>query len=224
MLFNSYVLTWADQTPAATSPDQIAALAHAARAHSGELLALGPVHDTSEQDSRPVPHWVGIARFADDPGAMAWFDGAADQLGATTLLVPALPGPVWWPKELEAQRPDWSRRLDPPNERLGMFVTVWADVIDPGEFADYSAHFRWTLEYDGGVGLATGASPRMLKGKRGPDAIALFGWPADEIARHAWYNGPHYHPYKQQRYRSSNCTIVSVMALGNLTIFALPPR
>jgi uncharacterized protein (DUF1330 family) len=224
MSFNSYVITWADQTPPAISPDQIAAQALAARAHSGELLALGPVHDSSEQDSRPVPHWVGIARFADDMSAMAWFDGAADQLGATTILVPALPGPVWWPEALEPHRPLWSRRLDPPDARLGMFVSVWADVTDPGEFADYSVHFRWTLEYDGGVCLATGPSPRVLKGKRGPDAMALFGWPADEVARHAWYHGPHYRPYKQQRHRSSNCTIVSVMTLGNLTNSTLPPR
>jgi uncharacterized protein (DUF1330 family) len=223
MQFNSYVITWTDQTPLASSPDQIAALANAARTYSGELLTLGPVHDSSEQDSRPVPHWVGIARFADDTGATAWFDGT-DQLGATTLLIPALHEPVWWPPELEAERPDWSHRLDPPLDRLGMFVSVWADVTDPGEFVDYSAHFRWTLEYDGGVGLATGPSPRVLKGKRGPDAMALFGWPADEVARHAWYNGPRYRPYKQQRHRSSNCTIVSVMAPGNLTTRALPPR
>jgi uncharacterized protein (DUF1330 family) len=224
MRFNSYVVTWADQAPATTSRDQIVALANAARAHSGELLALGPVHDSSEQDSRQVPSWVGIARFADDHGATAWFDGAADHLGATTILAPALPSPVWWPPELEAERPDWSRRLDLPDERLGMFVSVWADITDPGEFADYSAHFRWTLEYDGGVGLATGPSPRVLRGKRGPDAIALFGWPADEVARHFWYNGPQYRPYKQQRQRSSNCTIVSVMALGNPTNITPPLR
>ena len=73
MRFNSYVFTWADQVPDATSPNQIAALALAARTHSGELLALGPVHDSSELDSRPVPSWVGIASFADDRGATAWF-------------------------------------------------------------------------------------------------------------------------------------------------------
>jgi uncharacterized protein (DUF1330 family) len=225
MRFNSYIITWADQTPpAATSPDQIAALAAAARIYSGELLALGPVHDSSEQDSRPVPHGVEIARFADDTGAMAWFDGAADQLGATTILFPALHEPVWWPPELEAERPDWSRRLDPLDERLGMFVSVWADITDPGKFSDYSAHFRWTVEYGGGTFLAAGASPRVLKGRRGPDAMALFGWPADEVARHAWYNGPRYRPYKQQRHRSSDCTIVSVMGSGNLTNIALPPR
>jgi uncharacterized protein (DUF1330 family) len=214
MPFNRYVITWADQAPTSPAPDQIAAQALAAHAHAGELLALGPVHDSSEQDARPVPHWVGIARFTDDQGATAWFDEVADHLGATTLLVPALPGPVWWPPELETERPDWSRRLDPPNARLGMFVSVWADVTDPREFADYSAHFRWTLEYDGGVGLATGSSPRVLRGTSGPDAIALFGWPADGAARYSWYNGPHYRPYKQQRHRSSNCTIVSVMALA----------
>ena len=224
MQFNSYVIIWADQTPPATSPDQITALANAAHVYSGELLALGRVHDSSEQDSRPIPNWVGIARFADDTDATAWFDGAADQLGATTILVPALPGPVWWPKELEIQRPDWSRRLDPPDERLGMFVSVWADVTDPEEFADYSAHFRWTLEYDGGVVLAGGPSPRVLKGKCGPDVIGLFGWPVDEVTQYAWYNGSHYRPYKQQRHRSSNCTIVSVMALGNSTAIAPPAR
>jgi uncharacterized protein (DUF1330 family) len=224
MQFNSYVITWTDQTSPATSPDQIAALAIAARAHSGELFALGAVHDSSEQDSRPVPNWVGIAGFADDRGATAWFDGAADQLGATTILVPALHEPVWWPPELEAERPDWSRYLDLPADRLGVFVSIWADITDPGEFADYAAHFKWTVEYDGGAGLASGAFPRVLRGERGPDAIALIGWPADEVARHSWYNGSHYRPYKQQRHCSSNCTIVSVMALGNSTTIAPPSR
>lgn len=168
MRFNSYVITWADQTPAATSRDQIATLANAARAHSGELLALGPVHESSEQDSRPVPSWVGIAGFADDRDATAWFDGAADQLGATTILVPALHEPVWWPPELEAERPDWSGHLDLPADRLGVFVSIWADFTNPGEFADYAAHFKWTVEYDGGVGLASGASPQVLRGETGP--------------------------------------------------------
>jgi uncharacterized protein (DUF1330 family) len=224
MRFNSYVITWADQTPDAPSPDQIIAQALAARANAGKLLALGPIYDSSEQDSRPLPSWMGIAGFADESGATAWFDGAEGLLGATTLLVPALPGSVWWPPELEAQRPDWSRHLDLPDARLGMFVSIWAEISGPGEFTDYSAHFRWTVEYDGGVGIATGPSPRVLRGERGPDAIALFGWPADGVARRGWYNGPHYRPYKQQRHRSSNCTIVSVMALGNSATTAPPSR
>ena len=167
MRFNSYVITWADQTPDASSPDQISALANMARIHAGSLLALGPVHDSSEQDSRQVPNWVGIAGFADDSGATAWFDGVADQLGATTILVPALPQPVWWPPALEAQRPDWSRHLDLPDERLGVFVSIWANITNPGEFADYATHFKWTVEYDGGVGLASGASPQVLTGQIG---------------------------------------------------------
>ena len=101
MPFTSYVITWADQPLALPSPDQIRALANAARAHARELLALGPVCDSSKQDARPIPPWVGIARFADQASATAWFDRAADHLGATTLLVPALPGSVWSPKELE---------------------------------------------------------------------------------------------------------------------------
>jgi uncharacterized protein (DUF1330 family) len=207
--FTTYVITWADGTLGDATRD---ALAHMARAHSGELLALGPVHDSSEQDSRQVPSWVGIAGFTDDGAATAWFDETADQLGATTILAPALPAPVWWPPELEAQRPDWSQHRDLPDERLGVFVSIWADLTDPGKFADYAAHFKWTVEYDGGVVLASGASPLVLRGKRGPDAIALMGWPADEVARHSWYNGAHYRPYKQQRHQSSNCTIVSVLA------------
>lgn len=217
MRFNSYIITWADQTPGPPSPDQIAVLANTARTHTGSLLALGLAHDSSEQDSRAVPSWVGIAGFADDRGAMAWFDGAEGLLGATTILAPALHEPVWWPEELETQRPDWSRYLDLPDERLGVFVSIWADFTNPGEFADYAAHFKWTVEYDGGVSLASGVSPHVLRGKRGPDAIALMGWPSDEVARHSWYNGPHYRPYKQQRHRSSNCTIVSVMALDQGT-------
>lgn len=71
MRFNSYVITWADQTPDAPSPDQIIALANSARAHAGELLALGPVHDSSEQDSRPLPSWIGIAGMASESAAMA---------------------------------------------------------------------------------------------------------------------------------------------------------
>ena len=97
----SYVITWADQTHALSSHDQIRALTNAARAHAGELLALGPVHASSQQDARPIPPWVGIARFANQASAPAWFDRAADHLGATTLLAPALHGSVWSPKALE---------------------------------------------------------------------------------------------------------------------------
>jgi uncharacterized protein (DUF1330 family) len=179
----------------------------------GELLALGRVHDSSEQDARLIPGWVGIARFPDDHGATVWFDGAADQLGATTMLIPALSGPVWWPPELEPQRPAWSRRGDVPPDRLGVFVSIWASISDAPQFVDYVAHFKWTVECDGGIGLASGASPRVLRGDKGPDAIALIGWPADEVARKAWFNGAHYGPYKKQRHLSSKCTIVSTVAL-----------
>lgn len=96
----SYVITWADQILALSSHDQIRALTNADRAHAGELLALGPVHASSQQEARPIPPWVGIARFADQASATAWFDSAADHLGAMALLVPAIPGSVWSPKAL----------------------------------------------------------------------------------------------------------------------------
>jgi len=37
-------------------------------------------------------------------------------------------------------------------------------------------------------------------------------WPADGNARQAWYAGPEYRPYRDQRHRSSHTTNVSVIA------------
>lgn len=223
--FNSYLITWADEGLAVPSSQRIDRLAETARANSGRLLALGPVHDSSEQSSRAVPSWVAVAGFADEQHATEWFDDCETQLAGTTILAPALREPAWWPSEFAAARPDWSLHLDldPPMERSGVFVTVWADIADPAVFLDYAAHFKWTVEYDGGVGLASGPSPKVLGGDSGPNAIALMSWPADEVARHAWYNGAHYRPYKQQRHRSSNSTIVSVTALPSSSSEAAAP-
>jgi uncharacterized protein (DUF1330 family) len=211
--FDSYVITWGDEGPLPAG--QAGSLAAAAGAHGGELLALGPVHDCSERDSRPVPAWVAIAGFGDEAAATAWFGQAAEQLGPATVLAPALTEPVWWPPDLEPWRPGWSRSLEVPRARLGLFVTIWAELTDPPQFLDYASKFKWTVEHDGGVVLAGAPFPRVLAGGSGPHAIALFGWPADEAARHTWYDGARYHPYKQQRHRSADCTIVSVMALGS---------
>jgi hypothetical protein len=37
-------------------------------------------------------------------------------------------------------------------------------------------------------------------------------WPADGHTRRAWYEGPLYRPYREQRHRSSRTTNVSVLA------------
>jgi uncharacterized protein (DUF1330 family) len=213
--FGSYVVTWADEDLALPPPDRIDGLANAAKARSGRLLALGPMNDSSEQSSRGVPSWIAVAGFADEDRAAKWFDDVTDQLGGTTVLAPGLAEPVWWPPELEDKRPDWSQQhLDPPPERCGVYVTVWTDITDPQVFTDYVEHFKWTVECDGGVGLASGALPKILAGGPGPHAIALMSWPADHVARRSWYDGTHYLPYKQQRQRSSNSTIASVNALA----------
>jgi len=213
--FSSYLITWGDEGAAAPSSRHLDRLARGAQTHSGRLLALGPMHDSSEQASRALPGWVAVAGFTDEQHATEWFDDGADQLAGTTLVAAATPEPVWWPPELEPERPDWSLRIDPPPDRSGVFVTVWADLSDPDVFMDYAGHFKWTVEYDGGANVAVGAFPKVLGGGVGPHAIALMSWPADEVARHAWYDGDHYRPYKEQRNRSSNSTIVSVTALGS---------
>jgi uncharacterized protein (DUF1330 family) len=213
--FASYLIVWGDDPATLPTPSQIGAFARAARAREGELLALGPTHDSSEQASRSAPPWICVARFADESGAVVWFDEARDNLRGTTLLASALQRPPWWPPELEARRPEWSKHLHPPEDRLGLFNCVWAEITDPTNFIDYSEHFRWTVEHDGGVFLAAGALPRVLAGGPGPQGIALMAWPRDEIARRAWYDGAHYRPYKQQRYDSSKSTTASVMALGS---------
>jgi uncharacterized protein (DUF1330 family) len=163
--FDSYVITWGDEGPLPAG--QAGSLAAAAGAHGGELLALGPVHDCSERDSRPVPAWVAIAGFGDEAAATAWFGQAAEQLGPATVLAPALTEPVWWPPDLEPWRPGWSRSLEVPRARLGLFVTIWAELTDPPQFLDYASKFKWTVEHDGGVVLAGAPFPRVLAGGSG---------------------------------------------------------
>jgi hypothetical protein len=54
-----FVVIWTDSVPAEGR------LSGAARARAGQLLAAGPVYDVSEQDSRPAPAGMVVARFAD---------------------------------------------------------------------------------------------------------------------------------------------------------------
>jgi uncharacterized protein (DUF1330 family) len=212
--FTRYVITWADEIPDVPDQGSIASLATAAQASSGELLALGPVHDASERDARPVPPWMAVAGFADDAGARAWFTAAGDRLAATTILAPALTEPVWWPEDRAGQRPQWSLTPEPPAERLGTFVVVWATITDPEQFFDYSAHYKWTVEHAGGACLCGRPGAVLLSGAAAPDALAMMAWPADQVARRQWYDGDIYRPYKLQRHSSSRTTNVSVLALA----------
>jgi uncharacterized protein (DUF1330 family) len=213
--FASYLIVWGDDPATLPTRSQIGPLALAAHANDGELLALGPTHDSSEEASRSVPHWIAIARFAAESAAAGWYNEAADSLRGTALVAAALQRPPWWPPELEARRPEWSQHLDPPADRLGLLNCVWAEITDQAKFIDYSEHFKWTVELNGGVFLAAGAFPRVLGGGPGPQAIALMGWPRDEIARRTWYAGANYRPYKLRRYESSKSTTASVIALDS---------
>jgi uncharacterized protein (DUF1330 family) len=205
--FTSYVATWSD-----TELREGDRLADAAGDRAGQLLALGPVHDASEHDARAAPIHLAVAGFAGEAGARAWFDLAAEYLPGTSVLLSALTEPVWWPPDRVDQRPQWSHQLEAPPDRMGMLVSVWVDVADLPAFFDYSRSYRWTVEAAGGVVLSAGPFPAVvLKGDDPkPAAFALMGWPADGIARRAWWNGTEYRPYKQQRHRCSRCTIASV--------------
>jgi uncharacterized protein (DUF1330 family) len=211
MKLGDYVIVWTEGVATGEG------LGNAARAQEGEILAAGPVHDVSERDSREVPAGLVIARFPTAEGARTWFASVGDELDGTALLVAGATEPVWWPPEMERERPDWSYRAEFPRDRLGLLVCVWAEVTDREQFIDYSQHYRWTVEYGGGVVLVPGAHPNqvVLRG-RGPQAMALMGWPADERARHAWYEGEFYRPYRNQRHRSSRTTNVSVLGAATL--------
>jgi uncharacterized protein (DUF1330 family) len=210
MKLADYVIVWADTVPHGNG------LADTAQRHGGELLAAGLVHDVSERDARAAPAGLVIARFGNPDHARAWCTESSDELRGTALLVAGAADPVWWPAEQEAVRPEWSRRAELPRDRLGLFVCVWAEVRVREQFFDYSQHYRWTVEHDGGVVLVPGARPsqELLRGGPGPDAMALMGWPADERARHSWYEGPLYRPYRDQRHHSSRTTNISVLGAG----------
>lgn len=206
-LNQSLVIVWTDREPAEGG------LADAARERAGQLLAAGPVHDVSELDSRPAPAGLVIARFGNAESAGAWLAAAGDQIDGTALLVAGATEPVWWPPEMEAQRPGWSLRAEFPADRLGQFVCVWVDpIIDPQQFLDYSVHYRWTVEQASGVVLVPGRRPSqvVLRGGPGPQAMALMAWPADGDSRREWYEGAAYRPYREQRHRASRTSNVSV--------------
>ena len=207
MKLGDYVIIWTERIQSGNG------LASTVWAHGGELLAAGPVHGVSERDSRSAPAGLVIARFATADSARAWFATSGDQLDGTALLACGATDPVWWPPAMEVARPEWSSRAELPRDRLGLFVCIWAEVIDREQFVDYSQHYRWTVELGGGVVLVPGARPNqvVLRGGPGPHAMALMGWPADERARRAWYDGEHYRPYREQRHRSSRTTNVSVL-------------
>jgi len=205
-----FVIAWTDSPPIAGG------LAAVAEAQGGQLLAAGPVHDVSERDSRPAPAGLVIARFGAAQNARSWFAAAGDGIDGTALMVAGATEPVWWPPERERQRPEWSRRAEFPSDRLGQFVCVWVgEISDLEQFLDYSVHYRWTVESAGGAVLVPGPRPsqEVLRGGPGPLAMALMAWPADGVARHAWYEGPLYRPYRDQRHRASRTSNVSVLAL-----------
>jgi len=209
--FAHYVITWGEEAGRVPPAEGVGELASSAAANSGELLAVGPVHDVSERQARPVPEWLAVAGFRDPAGARAWVAGAQERLGTTTFAAPALTEPVWWPEEMTGQRVDWSRKPEPPLSRLGLFVVIWFELTDPVQFLDYSAHYKWTVEHAGGACLVGSPGAELLHGDTVPEALAVMAWP-DDGARQACYDGDEYRPYKQQRHRASRSTNISVLA------------
>ena len=175
--FAHYVITWGEEAGRVPPAEGVGELASSAAANSGELLAVGPVHDVSERQARPVPEWLAVAGFRDPAGARAWVAGAQERLGTTTFAAPALTEPVWWPEEMTGQRVDWSRKPEPPLSRLGLFVVIWFELTDPVQFLDYSAHYKWTVEHAGGACLVgsprRGAAARRYRARgAGGDGVA----------------------------------------------------
>ena len=195
--FHSYVVIW---TTEPVRPGQT---------DLGEVLAFGPSIDAMETDLRPAPAWVTVAGFADDDLARTWFDTIADQVDGTALLFNEHAEPVWWPPEREAERPEWTRRLTPPEEKLGMFISIWLNVTDLEPFNDYIEHFRWTVEFHDGACLGSAPMPTVLKGGPGPMAAALMAWPTTEAAK-GWYQSAEYRSYRDTRHAVSLATGCSV--------------
>jgi uncharacterized protein (DUF1330 family) len=218
----TYLATWAD--PHDPLPDAAGAdaLAASAREAGGDLLALAPVADIVEVSSRPVPPWGSISRFDDPDSATSWYEAQAKgALTGSAILVPTPAEPIWWPDERTAERPGWSRRGDIPDDRLGLFVSVWiAEVDDVEAMLDYSAHFRWTVERHGGAPVAHGPLPTVLAGGHPLVAMTLLTWPTS-AAGLAWYDTADYRPYRDQRHGASTATVVGLPARAGATI---PPR
>lgn len=210
--FESYVVAWADPGAPLPEPSQAEPLRDAAGDLGGELLAYGRVHGVVETDARPVPTWVTVAGFTAEDHARTWADLADGRLPETVLLLPAIPEPVWWASEREDQRPDWSRRLEPPADRLGWVVSVWVDVLDLDPFLHYAGHFKWTIEHNGGAALGTAAFPSVLRGEAGPGAMGLMAFPNSD-AHFNWHTCADYRPYRDIRHRSARATVVGLPTL-----------
>src|SRR6516165_5345732 len=134
------------------------------------------------RDSRPAPMGLVIARFPAIEPARSWFTATEAQLDGTALLAAGATASVWWPPEMEPQRPAWSRSAAFPSDRLGQFVSVWVgEIFELEQFLDYSMHYRWTVEHGGGLVLVPGPRPfqEVLSGGPGPRATALMAWPPD---------------------------------------------
>jgi hypothetical protein len=109
---NEYlVITWTDSVPVKDG------LAEPARNNGGQPVAVGPVHDAGELDSRPAPAGLIFAGFSTQEAARSWFDAVLGKLDGTTLRAAGAIAPVWWPPEREPERPEWSGRGELPSGR-----------------------------------------------------------------------------------------------------------
>jgi hypothetical protein len=179
MNLNEYfVIVWTDSSPVADG------LASAASARAGQLLAAGPVHDVSERDSRPAPIGLVIARFPAVEPARSWFTATEAQLDGTALLAAGATASVWWPPEMEPQRPAWSRSAAFPSDRLGQFVSVWVgEIFELEQFLDYSMHYRWTVEHGGGLVLVPGPGPSRRCSAGAPGRPPRPSWLRQQILK-----------------------------------------
>jgi uncharacterized protein (DUF1330 family) len=217
---HTFLVVWADADAPLPAGAAVTKLASTVADEGGELLALSPVSDVVEvAPSRPVPPWGAIARFPDQEAATRWH--ALDLIPGVAIVVPAHPEPVWWPDDRAAERPDWSRRGDVPDDRTGLFVSVWiAEANDLDSLIDYSGHFRWTVERHDGVSLGNVPLPTTLAGQPAPVAMTLMTWNNRDTAL-AWYGTAEYRPYRDQRHAASSATVIGIPAFPTVEF---PPR
>ncbi|MGH3632573.1 MAG: DUF1330 domain-containing protein [Mycobacterium sp.] len=212
--FRTYVVAWAQVDAPAPTPGEsvIEWLCAAADSQGGVLLTCGSVQDAVEMDSRPVPSWLAIAAFGEDEAAKSWVTLAENHLPATALLAPGQAEPVEWPQERVANRPEWSRRMAPPADRLGWLVSVWLDVTEFERFLTFSTTFKWTVERHGGAVLGSAISV-VLNGQSGPSAMGLMTFP-DRAAARAWDASAEYRAYRDLRHASSRATAIGIRTLN----------
>lgn len=92
---------------------------------------------------------------------------------------------------------------------MAVYIVSRVDITDNERMKGYMAAAPATVEAYGGRYIVRSGNIELVEGERAPDRVVVLEFPTREQAL-AWYESQEYRPLREERWQSSDATILLV--------------